>query len=355
MASDSSNPVSVQIARGSYQFKVETSKTKNLGIGEFINTPKFSAGNHNWLIKYFPQGSDAENEGTYISLSLQLLTRSMSVTAEYELGLLNKYGRPTAESWVRSIDTFHKNRSWKYSRFMKRSDFESDYIRDDYFIVACSVTVRNEPYAVLKSCFIGVFPNNLATELHQLLERQKGTDVTFELEGENISAHRLILASRSAVFRAELFGPMVELNCKCIKIEDMKPLVFRAMLHFIYTDFLPDIEDLVSGGTSDMNMSSTILYQHLLVAADRYALNGLKALCEERLGRTISIDTVVSSLAVAEQHNCDYLKEECLEFILKPKNFVIVVLTKEYASLGNSCPSLLDELRRKVESAKHRK
>ncbi|KAJ4783993.1 BTB/POZ and MATH domain-containing protein 2 [Rhynchospora pubera] len=208
---------------------------------------------------------------------------------------------------------------------------------------------------MLRSSSLGVFPHSLAEEFRVLLESQEETDVTFELEGEIISAHRLILACCSPVFRAELFGSMVETNCKCIKIVDMKPLVFRGMLHYMYTDSLPDIEDLVSGVTSDMNVSSTILYQHLLVAADRYALEGLKALCEMRLRKTISVDTVVSFLALADQHNSIFLKEGCLEFIAEPKNFVKVALTKEYASLGNSCPLLLDELRRKVESAANEK
>ncbi|KAJ3690510.1 hypothetical protein LUZ61_019674 [Rhynchospora tenuis] len=348
MASDAPNPISVQMARGSYQFKVENSTTKNLAIGEFITTPKFSVGGYKWIIKYYPQGSNAENKGTYISLSLEVLN-SKSVTAEYELCLLNKYGKPTSKSWIKSIDTFQP--SWCYGRFIKRSALESDYIKDDYFIIACSITVRNETCAMLRSSSFGVFPYNLAEEFRVLLERQQDTDVTFELEGENISAHRIILASRSPVFRAELFNSMVETNCKCIKIDDMNPQVFRGMLHYMYTDFLPDIEYLVSEGTSDMNIASTILYQHLLVAADRYALDGLKALCEIRLRRTISVDTVVSLLDLAEQHNSRSLKEECLEFIAEPKNFVKVALTKEYASLGNSCPSLLDELRWKIESA----
>lgn len=174
---------------------------------------------------------------------------------------------------------------------------------------------------MLKSCSVEVFPYNLAEELCTLLEEQEETDVTFKAEGDDISAHRIILASRLPVFKTELFGQMVESNSKCIKIDDMKASVFRTMLNFMYTDSVPDMEDLVSDETLDMNMSSTILYQHLIMAADRYALEGLKTLCEERLHRTISIDTVVSSLTVAEQHNCTNLKKECLEFIAKPMKF----------------------------------
>ncbi|KAJ4777207.1 BTB/POZ domain containing protein [Rhynchospora pubera] len=143
---------------------------------------------------------------------------------------------------------------------------------------------------------------------------------------------------------------MVETDCKYIKIDDMKPLVFRGMLHFIYTDSLPGIEDLVSEETSDNNMSSNILYQDLLVAANRYELEGFKTLCEERLRRTISVDTVVSLLIVAGQHNWDYLKEECFEFIADRNNFE-VVFRSEFDHLIRSYPSLMGELRQKVLSA----
>ncbi|KAJ3690513.1 hypothetical protein LUZ61_019677 [Rhynchospora tenuis] len=348
MSSDNPNPISISISRSSYQFRVENSKTNDVGIGEFITTPVLSVGGHMCLIKYYPQGIDHESNGTYISLCLQLLTSPKSYTLDYELGLLNKYGRPTKESWIRSANAFRIKRSSTYSQFMKRSSLESDYIRDDYFNIVCTITVINEPCAMIKSCSIGVFPKNLAEELLALLKTQEMTDVTFEVEGENISAHRLILSSRSPVFNEELFGPMVETDCKCIKIDDMKPLVFRGMLHFIYTDCLPDIEDLVSEETSDKNMSSTTLYQDLLVAANRYVLEGLKTLCEERLVRTMSTNMVVSLLIVAGQHNCDYLKEECLEFIADSNNLRKVVVRQEYFSFGHSYPLLLDELRQKI-------
>ncbi|KAB8112811.1 hypothetical protein EE612_051545, partial [Oryza sativa] len=37
-----------------------------------------------------------------------------------------------------------------------------------------------------------------------------GADVTFQVGGETVAAHRAVLAARSRVFRAELFGPMKE-------------------------------------------------------------------------------------------------------------------------------------------------
>jgi speckle-type POZ protein len=53
---------------------------------------------------------------------------------------------------------------------------------------------------------------------------------------ERISAHRFMLASRSLVFKTQLFGPMAEAKMDCIKINEMKDEVLNAVLHFIYTD-----------------------------------------------------------------------------------------------------------------------
>jgi speckle-type POZ protein len=47
-----------------------------------------------------------------------------------------------------------------------------------------------------------------------------------------------VLAARSSVFRAELFGPMKENSGGPIEISDMESDVFKSLLHFIYTDSL---------------------------------------------------------------------------------------------------------------------
>jgi speckle-type POZ protein len=55
-----------------------------------------------------------------------------------------------------------------------------------------------------------------------------------------------------------------------IKIDGMDAAVFRNLLHFIYTDTLPE--------TAQEDLAMT---QHLLVAADRYDVQRLKLICED--------------------------------------------------------------------------
>nr|CAB3468693.1 unnamed protein product [Digitaria exilis] len=68
-----------------------------------------------------------------------------------------------------------------------------------------------------------------------------GTGVTFLVAGEPIAAHRCVLTTRSLVFMAELFGDTTETAEKSVVVEDTEPEVFRALVHFIYTDTSPEL------------------------------------------------------------------------------------------------------------------
>ena len=67
----------------------------------------------------------------------------------------------------------------------------------------------------------------------KLLDSGKGTDVNFEVEGEIFAAHKLILAARSPVFKAQLFGPMRNQNTQCIKVDDIVASVFKVSSVFL--------------------------------------------------------------------------------------------------------------------------
>jgi speckle-type POZ protein len=66
----------------------------------------------------------------------------------------------------------------------------------------------------------------------------------FPNSGEKFAAHRCVLAARSAVFKAELFGPMKEGTIDTVvHIHDMEAKVFRLLLGYIYCDWVPGFEE----------------------------------------------------------------------------------------------------------------
>ncbi|KAM0850738.1 hypothetical protein ACQ4PT_052883 [Festuca glaucescens] len=184
---------------------------------------------------------------------------------------------------------------------------------------------------------------DLGHELAMMFDNQDLTDVSFDVGGESFSAHRLVLAARSPVFKAELYGPMAESIITSITIQDMEASTFRSMLHYMYHGSLSN---------ADRNdVSSTMAqYQHLLVAADRYGLQRLKKNCEDSLCASgIVIDSVVSLLELAEDHACLKLKTECLDFLANVENFKMVATSAEYLRLMQSFPSLLVEMRNRFK------
>ncbi|KAK3160849.1 hypothetical protein QOZ80_1BG0065820 [Eleusine coracana subsp. coracana] len=107
--------------------------------------------------------------------------------------------------------------------------------------------------------------------------------------------------------------------------------VFQYMLHFIYTDSLPVVED------SD----KIVMALHLLVATDRYNLVRLKLICEDVLSSNIDITIAASTLVLAEQHGCHELKKACFKFLKAPGNLTAVMATDGFRHLKRSCPSVL--------------
>lgn len=184
--------------------------------------------------------------------------------------------------------------------------------------------------------------------LENFSESGEGSDVTFNVKGEVFHAHKFMLAARSSVFKAEFYGPMTHAmrSSIVITVEDMEPDVFKALLHFIYKDSLPAMDDLDGG--EDMEM-----VKHLLVAADRYAVERMKLICESILCKGLQVDSVAATLALADQHHCSKLREACAAFITSPDRIDDVVATKEYNHLKRVCPDVFMDVWEKV--AKSRK
>ncbi|WVZ83234.1 hypothetical protein U9M48_030403 [Paspalum notatum var. saurae] len=128
---------------------------------------------------------------------------------------------------------------------MRREDLEnSKHLKDDSFVVRCDIAVtitndfRTEGLDEAPTMtYVLVMPSNLHHHLSDLLLTEKGTDVVFEVGSQTFKVHRCVLAARSPVFSAELFGQMKESDAAAgggIRIDDMEAHVFKALLFFVY-------------------------------------------------------------------------------------------------------------------------
>ena len=164
----------------------------------------------------------------------------------------------------------------------------------------------------------------------KMLEDTSAADVTFKVERETFAAHRAVLAARSSVFRKQLSAPMK----KKITINSMDPTVFKALLHFIYTDSLPTMDDL------NRNENNAVI-QSLLAAADEYDLERLKLVCAHILCTNLNVENVAGALWLADKYNCQKLKEACVDFMVSSNRVDAVVASQGYQLLKRGSPSPL--------------
>ena len=93
-----------------------------------------------------------------------------------------------------------------------------------------------------------------------------------------------MLAVRSEYFDAMLFGGMSESRDsegerQPIELQDVELNVFTKVLEYLYTDNVTDL-------TWDLGIP-------LLIVSERFMLDRLKALCEDRIRKEIAMDNVI--------------------------------------------------------------
>uniref|UniRef100_A0A0A9CM01 BTB domain-containing protein n=1 Tax=Arundo donax TaxID=35708 RepID=A0A0A9CM01_ARUDO len=225
-----------------FKFKLDYSQTKHLGIGKAVHSDAISAGGHMWRINCYPRGTTVACRGEHLSIFVELLSKSRSVKAIFEVFMLDKGGQPSLigakGSGVHVFQVDHDNFGW--ITFVRQIDMLKDYVTDGQITFICSIVV-------LEDSSIPMPPSDIGKNLGTLLDNADGADVIFTVGDDTFHVHRAVLSARSPVFRVELLGSITEARMPCITLNDIAPGTFKAMLRFMYTDALPGDEEL---GTS---------------------------------------------------------------------------------------------------------
>ncbi|XBI93314.1 hypothetical protein VPH35_030183 [Triticum aestivum] len=292
---------------------------EGMGIGKFIRSTTVSVGGYEWCIRYYPDGESNESQG-HVSVYLQLLSKGAKVRASgLSSPVMPCSKSPTVFNSLdaRGTDDYY---IWGVISFKKSELEESAYLQDDRLVIECDLTIINEPLVADTGITVKVQmpPSDLAKNFRKLLEAAEEADVTFEVEGEIFPAHGIVLATRSPVFKAELYGPMRGKCGQNITVKDMQPTVFKALLHFIYTDALPSIDKI----------------------DDEEKKKWMKMICEDILCETLDVETVATTSALADQHNCSRLKDACAQFIMSSNRLDDVLASQGYVHLKKSCPAV---------------
>ncbi|CAN6304450.1 unnamed protein product [Urochloa humidicola] len=225
--SRSASAIVVDTATGYHILRIDAySRTTTTPTGQYFKSVPFTVGGHRWRIRYYPNGLNLGAKD-YISFSLQLdetVPFTNSVKAQSMFRFVDDV--PEQALTLGEVQNYTSYWSWGHPEFIRREDLEeSEYLQNDSFTVRCDVLITNEFRAeATDMASISVPPSNLQKHLGDLLQTKKGADVVFDVAGQIFAAHRCVLAARSPVFSAELFGVMKESDTRgVVRIDDMEP------------------------------------------------------------------------------------------------------------------------------------
>lgn len=148
-------------------------------------------------------------------------------------------------------------------------------------------------------------------DLVRLLDEEKYTDFVIRVSGEDIKVHRNILAFNSKFFENMFDSGMIEAQTGCVEVADFTPETIRAMLRYIYSGKLEDI--------NDDEKKESLFYSYLLIAADKYQIDDLKEDCESILCNLITPDTADDLMNLALTYRTEALKKKLACFLMMQK------------------------------------
>lgn len=182
---------------------------------------------------------------------------------------------------------------------------------------------------------IDVPTGSLLLDLRSLVNEPRMSDVTFVVEGKLVYAHRL-LCVRCPYFRNLFEGapPAVDSTAPTsvpglpsIAVAGVPHKVFLSLLEYLYTDEV------------EINLD---IAMDLFAAADMFGVDRLKRLCERKIHSSINIDSAARILQAASRHMTLYLRQSCMDFILR--NFDAVSKTQAFEEMGRSNVELVFEI-----------
>ena len=158
--------------------------------------------------------------------------------------------------------------------------------------------------------------------LHKLDELRKAKflcDTTVRAQGQEFSAHRIVLSASSDYFKALFSSPLQvrEQQNNLVELNEIKSSIVAEVLQFIYT------------GRASINSSNA---QDLFMASDYLMIPKLKSKASQFLEESVNASNCLSLESFASQYNCDSLKQAAVKY--KYEHFVAVVKSEDFLSLG---------------------
>ncbi|XP_036337466.1 protein roadkill-like [Rhagoletis pomonella] len=327
----------VKVESFSYMWTINNFSFFYEEIDEALTSPEISTGASDKLKWYFQLHRKC---ATYFSIYLVFssLGNKSEVRTKFKCSILNAKGEEI-KSMALPCRRFREGEKWGIEQILWRDellDESNGLLPEDKLTIFCKVSFVSDIVNICgksNALQFKIPECRLSDDLGALFHNEKFSDVTLTVAGREFRAHKAILAARSEVFSAMFEHEMKEREQNNVVIEDIDHEVLKEMLCFIYTGKAPNLEQ-------------EQMAEVLLAAADKYALEKLKVICEEAICRKLSVDNAVETLVLADLHSAHQLKAQAIDFIIT--HATAVMETTRWQSMITTHSHLFAEAFRKL-------
>ncbi|KAH9364027.1 hypothetical protein HPB48_015346 [Haemaphysalis longicornis] len=291
----------VPVIKLSYTWRLHNFSMRRDEAGQKIESSHFSAAGHpklTWCLSMYPHGESNEGEDKdFVSLFLRLVASDKK----------DVHVERAEDQCLRDEPSLcPRRRDFGWKKFIKRARLlkgTEGLLTRDKLTIFCEVlafldSVNTSSQNMVVS--VDVPECNLSDDFGHLLESRQLSDVVLSVQGKEIRAHKVVLAARCPVFAAMFQHEMKEEKEGRVEITDCDFEVLHQVIKYIYMGRAPKLNQMA---------------EKVLVAADKYDLARLKAMCEDVLCSKLSVEKAAETLVLADTHNADQLKANALQFI----------------------------------------
>jgi hypothetical protein len=278
------------------------------GCLEYVVSSTLTYLDTNWALRFYPTSGSAS------SASIQEGTED-ALVAIYFLG--GGGGQVVADCSLTILN--HKSANLNIVKEFKDVVFSKTYPENSIGFHTNSNALMHSRYGYFANGLLSVKADvciksiadsasdyRLCSQLATLLFDDSTSDLAVFVGYEQIAAHKVILAARSAVFR-DIFAHSLSESDSAVSeyvISDFDAFVVRAFLSYLYKDSIDAY-------------SLSLHARELFTMASRYQIQSLVTLCEDHLSSTLCVDNAVDILLLARDNKSSSLQSDAIDFLVR--------------------------------------
>ena len=255
----------------SYRWTIEDFKTKmeTFKLGQQLESSQFVINGFKLCINLYPNGRN-EEEGGYVSLFLRNDNSfQLEVMCDFILGIKNSFKHSFGYNKVNPNSGYGFPKMYSHEQILSKNVLEGETL-EILAVITFKGKVKNINMNLDEDTITEQSPAKVGQDLFKAFESQDFCDFDIVCDDKVIKCHKVVLASRSPVFKAMLLHNMEESAQQKVEPKNFDFDTMYLVLKFMYKG---DIE-------------TNLLEKHaesIFMAADYYEINDLKKSCERVL------------------------------------------------------------------------